>query len=149
MTCGGLCPGLNTVVREIFFTLEKRYGVEEIYGIPYGYKGFHSKKLQIRKLTVREQNIMLMHGRISTLSVNSCCTYRKKQLVDTIHYKGGTFLGSSRGGHDTQLITDCIEKYGFRHVYIIGGDGTHRGALKIYGKLFVRSSFHPSGTQSN
>jgi len=109
VTCGGLCPGLNTVVREIFFTLEKRYGVEEIYGIPYGYKGFHSKKLQIRKLT--------------------------KQLVDTIHYKGGTFLGSSRGGHDTQLITDCIEKYGFRHVYIIGGDGTHRGALKIYEEI--------------
>eukprot|EP00188_Purpureofilum_apyrenoidigerum_P002206 Plantae.Rhodophyta-Purpureofilum_apyrenoidigerum.ctg23418.p1 GENE.Plantae.Rhodophyta-Purpureofilum_apyrenoidigerum.ctg23418~~Plantae.Rhodophyta-Purpureofilum_apyrenoidigerum.ctg23418.p1 ORF type:complete len:585 (-),score=101.98 Plantae.Rhodophyta-Purpureofilum_apyrenoidigerum.ctg23418:359-1987(-) len=106
VTCGGLCPGLNTVVREIFFTLYKRYGVEEIYGIPFGYQGFYSEKTPLRRLT--------------------------KEIVNGIHYKGGTFLGSSRGGHDTNKIVDAIEKNGFRQVYIIGGDGSHRGALKIF-----------------
>ena len=39
VTCGGLCPGLNNVIREIVNTLNTNYGVSEIYGIKYGYKG--------------------------------------------------------------------------------------------------------------
>jgi len=42
VTCGGLCPGLNIVIRELWYTLKKCYQIKEIYGIQYGYKGFYS-----------------------------------------------------------------------------------------------------------
>lgn len=33
VTCGGLCPGLNTVIREIVCGLSYMYGVKKILGI--------------------------------------------------------------------------------------------------------------------
>jgi len=33
VTCGGLCPGINTVIREIVCGLWTQYGVREIFGI--------------------------------------------------------------------------------------------------------------------
>jgi 6-phosphofructokinase 1 len=33
VTCGGLCPGLNNVIRELVRGLEYLYGVEKIIGI--------------------------------------------------------------------------------------------------------------------
>uniref|UniRef100_A0A7S2ZND7 Phosphofructokinase domain-containing protein n=1 Tax=Rhodosorus marinus TaxID=101924 RepID=A0A7S2ZND7_9RHOD len=112
VTCGGLCPGLNTVVREVFMALKNLYGVEQIYGIPYGYKGFYEPDLEIRLLT--------------------------EEFVSDIHHEGGSVLGSSRGGHNTKMICDAIVDFEFNQVYIIGGDGTHRGAIKIYEELKSR-----------
>ena len=48
MTCGGLCPGLNDVIRQIVITLESGYGVQDIVGIPYGYRGFFEPGLEVR-----------------------------------------------------------------------------------------------------
>ncbi|KAL1533073.1 ATP-dependent 6-phosphofructokinase 4, chloroplastic [Salvia divinorum] len=104
VTCGGLCPGINTVIREIVCGLNNMYGVEEILGIQGGYRGFYSKN------TVQ----------LTPKSVND------------IHKRGGTFLQTSRGGHDTNKIVDNIQDRGINQVYIIGGDGTQKGAAAIY-----------------
>lgn len=42
VTCGGLCPGLNTVIREITMSLWYNYEVREIYGVKWGYKGLYT-----------------------------------------------------------------------------------------------------------
>ncbi|KAH6830841.1 phosphofructokinase 4 [Perilla frutescens var. hirtella] len=104
VTCGGLCPGINTVIREIVCGLNIMYGVDEILGIQGGYRGFYSKN------TVQ----------LTPKSVND------------IHKRGGTFLQTSRGGHDTIKIVDNIQDRGINQVYIIGGDGTQKGAAAIY-----------------
>lgn len=114
VTCGGLCPGLNGVIRELVITLSKLYGVREIWGVPFGYRGFYSTDMQMIRLT--------------------------EDMVQYIHHEGGTIIGSSRGGHDTEMICDAIESYEFNQVYIIGGDGTHRGALKIFEELKRRKA---------
>ena len=100
VTCGGLCPGLNTVVRELVMTLHYVYGVSKIYGIKNGYRGFYS-----------EEPLPLTPGEVSH-----------------VHRFGGTFLGSSRGGFDLDKIIGAIRRLGINQVYVIGGDGTHRGA---------------------
>ncbi|OSX73622.1 hypothetical protein BU14_0333s0011 [Porphyra umbilicalis] len=109
VTCGGLAPGLNTVVRELVCTLSRLYGVENIYGVPYGYRGFYSPNHNLRRLT--------------------------EDSVSSIHHQGGTILGSSRGGFDLKLICDAVEDRSLNQIFIIGGDGTHRGALAIYEEL--------------
>lgn len=114
VTCGGLAPGLNTVVRELVYTLSRMYGVEHIYGVPYGYRGFYSPNHNLRRLTVDE--------------------------VCSIHHQGGTVLGSSRGGFDLKLICDAVEDRGLNQLFIIGGDGTHRGAMAIYKELRARKA---------
>lgn len=110
VTCGGLCPGINTVIREIVFGLKNMYGVEDILGIEEGYKGFYSKNTM--RLTPK--------------------------VVSDIHKLGGTFLRTSRGGHDTHKIVDNIEDRGINQVYIIGGDGTQKGAARIYEEVEKR-----------
>eukprot|EP00871_Galdieria_phlegrea_P004903 jgi/Galph1/5413/GphlegSOOS_G4064.1 len=112
VTCGGLCPGINSVIREIYNTLHHLYGVEEIYGIPFGYRGFYSPDIEYRRLV--DQN------------------------VSSIHHQGGSYLGSSRGGFNLKSIVDAIEDNSFSQVYIIGGDGTQRGALKIHEEVVRR-----------
>ncbi|CAH8353983.1 unnamed protein product [Eruca vesicaria subsp. sativa] len=104
VTCGGLCPGINTVIREIVCGLNNMYGVSNILGIQGGYKGFYSK---------------------NTITLTP-------KVVNDIHKRGGTFLQTSRGGHDTAKIVDNIQDRGINQVYIIGGDGTQKGAEKIY-----------------
>ncbi|KAI4351250.1 hypothetical protein L6164_005626 [Bauhinia variegata] len=104
VTCGGLCPGINTVIREIVCGLNYMYGVEDILGIVGGYRGFYSKNTM--KLTPK--------------------------VVNDIHKRGGTFLCTSRGGHDTHKIVDNIQDREINQVYIIGGDGTQKGAARIY-----------------
>ncbi|XP_022735850.1 ATP-dependent 6-phosphofructokinase 4, chloroplastic [Durio zibethinus] len=110
VTCGGLCPGINTVIREIVCGLNYMYGVDDILGIQGGYRGFYSKNTL--KLTPK--------------------------VVNDIHKRGGTFLLTSRGGHDTQKIVDNIQDRGINQVYIIGGDGTQRGAARIYEEVEKR-----------
>ncbi|GER50820.1 phosphofructokinase 6 [Striga asiatica] len=103
VTCGGLCPGINTVIREIVCGLSNMYGVHEILGIQGGYRGFYSK---------------------NTIQMTP-------KFVNDIHKRGGTFLQTSRGGHDTNKIVDNIQDRGINQVYIIGGDGTQKGAAAI------------------
>jgi 6-phosphofructokinase 1 len=107
VTCGGLCPGLNDVIRAIVRCLWYRYGVRRITGIRYGYKGF----LPEYNFEVKDLN---------------------PEIVDDIHKMGGTILGSSRGGGErTQEIVDAIERLNLNMLFTIGGDGTQKGAIAI------------------
>lgn len=107
VTCGGLCPGLNNVVREITNSLTFMYGIKgKVWGIRGGYKGFYDPAYAPVELT--------------------------PQLVENIHHKGGTVLSSSRGGFDLEKILSFIEKKSIKQLYVIGGDGTHRGAFRIH-----------------
>ncbi|KAG6782974.1 hypothetical protein POTOM_012401 [Populus tomentosa] len=81
VTCGGLCPGINTVIREIVCGLNYMYGVDDVLGILGGYRGFYSK---------------------NTINLTP-------KVVNDIHKRGGTFLCTSRGGHDTNKIVDNIQ----------------------------------------
>lgn len=107
VTCGGLCPGLNTVIREIVCGLYDMYGVTKILGIEGGYRGFYAR---------------------NTISLTA-------KSVNDIHKRGGTILGTSRGGHDTLKIVDSIQDRGINQVYIIGGDGTQKGASAIFEEI--------------
>ncbi|KAL8102500.1 hypothetical protein AgCh_027123 [Apium graveolens] len=107
VTCGGLCPGLNTVIREIVCGLCHMYGVKRVVGIDGGYRGFYSR---------------------NTIPLNP-------KVVNNIHKRGGTIIGTSRGGHDTKKIVDCIQDRGINQVYIIGGDGTQKGAAVIFEEI--------------
>ncbi|XP_042001529.1 ATP-dependent 6-phosphofructokinase 1-like [Salvia splendens] len=110
VTCGGLCPGLNTVIREIVCGLNYMYGVKRVLGIDGGYRGFYSK---------------------NTVSLTP-------KSVNDIHKRGGTVLGTSRGGYDTKKIVDSIQDRGINQVYIIGGDGTQKGAAVIFEEIRKR-----------
>jgi hypothetical protein len=103
VTCGGLCPGLNAVIREITYTLWQNYGVSKIYGIQYGYRGFYT---------------------YNWLELSP-------QSTKHIHKLGGTILGSSRGGFDLKRIMARIKSKGVNQIYIIGGDGTLKGGAEI------------------
>ncbi|KAG7545309.1 Phosphofructokinase superfamily [Arabidopsis suecica] len=107
VTCGGLCPGLNTVIREIVCGLHFMYGVTEVIGVDCGFCGFYSK---------------------NTVALTP-------KTVSDIHKRGGTILGTSRGGHDTSKIVDNIQDREINQVYIIGGDGTQKGASAIYKEI--------------
>eukprot|EP00277_Geminigera_cryophila_P010553 CAMPEP_0179411468 /NCGR_PEP_ID=MMETSP0799-20121207/3916_1 /TAXON_ID=46947 /ORGANISM="Geminigera cryophila, Strain CCMP2564" /LENGTH=462 /DNA_ID=CAMNT_0021183545 /DNA_START=1 /DNA_END=1386 /DNA_ORIENTATION=+ len=112
VTCGGLCPGLNNVIQAITKTLHENYGADKVWGIPFGYKGF--------------------------LSASGTQDFPWKELtsntVSLIHKRGGTILGSSRGNRPDEHIDAIMErliKEGVTQLYVIGGDGTHKGANAI------------------
>jgi len=107
VTCGGLCPGLNDVIRSIVMESYYRYGARKIYGIRYGYNGLNpAKGYAPIELT--------------------------PDLVRDIHMNGGTMLGSSRGGtDDMNILMDTLEKLKINILYTIGGDGTLKGAHEI------------------
>jgi 6-phosphofructokinase 1 len=105
VTCGGLCPGLNNVIRELTHSLYYLYGAKKVYGIMGGFNGFHSPEYPPIELT--------------------------NALVENIHHEGGTILRSSRGGFDMDKILQFIQEKDIQQLYIIGGDGTHRGAFAI------------------
>ncbi|XP_057504803.1 ATP-dependent 6-phosphofructokinase 6-like [Actinidia eriantha] len=107
VTCGGLCPGINTVIREIVCGLHYMYGVNKVLGIEGGYRGFYSR---------------------NTVPLTP-------KVVNDIHKRGGTVLGTSRGGHDTFKIVESIQDRGINQVYIIGGDGTQKGASVIFEEI--------------
>ncbi|KAF5943502.1 hypothetical protein HYC85_017579 [Camellia sinensis] len=111
VTCGGLCPGLNTVIRELVVGLWDLYGVREIFGVKSGYRGFYSG------------------GEPVPLN---------PKLVHNWHKRGGTALETSRGGFDLDKIVNAIQHRGFNQIYIIGGDGTMRGAVKIFDEIHRR-----------
>ena len=106
VTCGGICPGLNNVIRSAFLELHYNYGVKNIFGIRYGYAGLNPKVgLPPIKLT--------------------------QDRVTEIHEDGGTILGSSRGPQPTDAIVDFLVEKGINILLCTGGDGTLRGARDI------------------
>ncbi len=106
VTCGGLCPGINNVIRGVTLGLYHQYGVRKIYGFQYGYEGFIPKyKHDVISLT--------------------------PELVDNIHERGGTILASSRGEQSVEEIVDCLERMDINLLFTVGGDGTMRGAVDI------------------
>lgn len=107
LTCGGLCPGINDVVRGVVRGLWFRYGVRNIFGIRYGYHG------------------LLPESRESILKLTP-------ENTEGIHRGGGSMLGSSRGGGErSNEIVDEVERLNLNILFIIGGDGTQKGALDI------------------
>lgn len=114
VTCGGLCPGVNDVIRAIVLGLFYHYGVETVFGFRYGYEG----------LTYR-------HGDVP-LELNP-------DIVGDIHKKGGTILSSSRGPQDISEMVDTLERMNVRVLFTIGGDGTLRGAQAIAEEIAQRN----------
>ncbi|VGO21812.1 ATP-dependent 6-phosphofructokinase [Pontiella sulfatireligans] len=106
VTCGGLCPGLNDVIRALTFCSLQSYGVKRVLGFKYGYEGLVAK---------------YYHYPIELTTDNT----------DEIHEKGGTILKSSRGAQDTDEIINTLIHYGVDILFTIGGDGTQRGARDI------------------
>ncbi|MEI6048317.1 MAG: ATP-dependent 6-phosphofructokinase [Bacteroidota bacterium] len=113
VTCGGLCPGLNNVIRSIVNELHYRYGISRALGIKYGYEGLVAKyNHPVIELTA--------------------------SMVNDIHLIGGTFLGSSRGDQDIEKMVDTIEILNINILFCVGGDGTLRGAHDIYKEIEKR-----------
>ena len=105
VTCGGLCPGLNNVIRSLFLELHYGYGVAEVLGFRGGYSGLDPAcGVEPVKIT--------------------------PQFVDGIHQKGGTILGSSRGPVDIGRAVDNLIARGVNILFTVGGDGTQRGAQR-------------------
>ncbi|CAN1829180.1 ATP-dependent 6-phosphofructokinase 5, chloroplastic [Linum perenne] len=105
VTCGGLCPGLNDVIRQVVITLEI-YGVKSIVGIPFGYRGFSDKDLSEMPLS--------------------------RKVVQNIHLSGGSLLGVSRGGPSVSDIVDSMQESEINMLFVLGGNGTHAGANAIH-----------------
>lgn len=110
VTCGGLCPGLNDVIRSIVMCLYHNYQVTTVFGFPFGYEG----------LTRRQRNKPVE---------------LTPPLVDRIHEQGGTILGSSRGPQETGEMVDTLERIDVGIPFAVGGDGTLRGAEAIFEEI--------------
>ena len=106
VTCGGICPGLNDVIRAVTFCAIEGYGVKKVLGFQYGYEGLVAK---------------YFHPPVNL--VPDC--------IDEIHEKGGTILKSSRGPQDVKEIVHTLKHYKVNILITIGGDGTLRGARDI------------------
>jgi 6-phosphofructokinase 1 len=106
VTCGGLCPGLNDVIRSVFVQLRYVYGVPELLGIQYGYQGMNPRE--------GLPPVPLTH-----------------QMVERAHKQGGTILGSSRGPQPEDVCVDFLRSARINMLFCVGGDGTQRGAMDI------------------
>jgi 6-phosphofructokinase 1 len=113
VTCGGLCPGLNNVIRAIVLTLFQQYWVRQVLGFRYGYEGLSSR-----------------YGH-APLELTP-------ESVGHIHERGGTFLGSSRGNQDIGDMVDTLVRQNIGILFAIGGDGTLKGAQAIAGEIRPR-----------
>ena len=106
VTAGGLCPGLNNVIKGLVEILALDYGIKNVLGIRYGYAGLiPSYKYEPLLLDV--------------------------DAVDTIHESGGTILGSSRGQQDTEQIVDTLVRMNINLLFCVGGDGSLRCAHDV------------------
>lgn len=112
VTCGGLCPGLNNVIRSAYREL-CNYGVPEVLGIRYGYRGLNPAA-------------GLAPVRLSD------------DLVDDIHRDGGTILGASRGSQSAEVMVDFLQREKVDVLLTLGGDGTQRGAHAIAAEALRR-----------
>lgn len=114
VTCGGLCPGLNDVIRSVVLTATHTYGVKQIYGFPYGYAGLAAQD--------QLEPILLTPA-----------------LVERIHEQGGSLLGSSRGPQTMDDLIASLLKWDISILFTIGGDGTLRGAAALAEELKKRN----------
>ena len=115
VTCGGLCPGLNDIIRSVFLELHHCYGVRHIYGIKYGLQGFIPK--------YGHDIVTLTPGYVS-------------QIMDM----GGTVLGSSRGTQDMDAILDCMERLSIGILFMVGGGRHPHGRQEDCGQGQGKSS---------
>lgn len=113
ITCGGLCPGLNNVIKGLVTVLYHEYGVKSVTGFRYGYQG------------------LLPSNQHPPITLTP-------QMVDTIHKSGGTILGSSRESQDCREIVDNLQSLNLDLLFCIGGDGTIRCADAIADELKKR-----------
>ena len=114
VTCGGLCPGINSVIRSVYLELDFNYGVKEVLGLRHGYRGLNpATGLPPLVLT--------------------------RSFVSEIHEEGGTMLGTSRGPQDVGMMVDFLEQQKIDVLFCVGGDGTHRGAHAICEEIRRRS----------
>ena len=113
VTCGGLCPGVNNVIRSLVLSLHYGYGVRRILGFRYGYAGLSAKS--------SHEPLVLT-----------------PPLVENIHQQGGTLLGSSRGHQDSADMVDQLARHGVGLLFTIGGDGTLRGAHAVVDEITRR-----------
>lgn len=112
VTCGGLCPGLNNVIRGLVLQLRNAYGVRSVLGFRNGYQG----------LTDEVEPIILT-----------------ERVVHDIHNRGGTILGTSRGNQDPAAMVDTLVDHGVDILFVVGGDGSLRGAQKLAAEALRRS----------
>jgi 6-phosphofructokinase 1 len=105
VTCGGLCPGLNNVIRGLVLELADNYGVMDVVGFRDGFRGLIGPDVTPLRLS--------------------------REVVSDIHNRGGTFLGTSRGNQDPALMVETLVRLGISVLFVIGGDGSLRGAAKI------------------
>lgn len=112
VTCGGLCPGLNDVIRSIVLALHYGYGVRRVLGFRYGYAGLTPEGEPPLDLTL--------------------------ERVHSIHQSGGTILGSSRGAQSLETMIETLVARGVDMLFTIGGDGTLRGAHALAEEIAVR-----------
>jgi 6-phosphofructokinase 1 len=113
VTCGGLSPGLNNVIRALYSELAYNYLVPRVLGVRDGYMGLNPES----GLELVELN---------------------PGFVDHIHYLGGTALGSSRGGQDVGIMVDTLQREHIDILFCVGGDGTQRGASAIFQEVARR-----------
>lgn len=106
VTCGGLCPGLNNIIRSVFRELHQTYGVPEVLGFRFGYQGLDPER--------GRPPIMLT-----------------PEMVDDIHKEGGTLLGTSRGPVDVSVAVAGLIQRRVDILFTVGGDGTQRGGREL------------------
>jgi 6-phosphofructokinase 1 len=113
VTCGGLCPGLNHVIRSMVLELHHTYKVKEVLGYRYGYEGLN-----------RDRGVKPIQIGIDD--------------VRNIHRHGGSFLGVSRGAEDPKVMVNTLEANDVQVLFTIGGDGTLKGAHAIHEEVARR-----------
>ncbi|MEX0290729.1 MAG: ATP-dependent 6-phosphofructokinase [Flavobacteriaceae bacterium] len=113
VTCGGLCPGINNVIRSLVMALHYFYGVKRIIGVRYGYEG-----------------LIPSHG-------HEFIELTPDRVKD-IHEFGGTMLGSSRGAQSVPEMVDTLQENEIDLLFTIGGDGTLKGANAIADEIESR-----------
>ncbi len=106
VTCGGLCPGLNDIIRGIVTQCYNRYGVTRVFGFKYGYEG-----------------LIQRYGHTPALI--------RPESISQVHNFGGSILGTSRGPQDVGEMVDVLEEMNIDMFFVVGGDGTLRGAAAI------------------
>jgi 6-phosphofructokinase 1 len=106
VTCGGLCPGINNVVRSMVFELWFKYGVRDITGFRYGFEG------------------IVPGVGLPPMALNP-------DAVRDIHKQGGSMLGLSRGAQSPEAMVDALAARGINALFTVGGDGTQRGAHAV------------------
>ncbi|GAB1409968.1 ATP-dependent 6-phosphofructokinase [Desulfovibrionales bacterium] len=113
VTCGGLCPGINDVIRAIVMSAHHNYRVSGVIGIRYGLQGF----IPSFKHDLVELN---------------------PHTVANIHEFGGTILSSSRGPQPPEEIVDALERMNISVLFMIGGDGTMKAAQGVTQEIMAR-----------